>query len=307
MIKVHSLTKKFGKFTALDGISCDISDGSIYGLVGINGSGKSTLLRTITGIYRADDGEVTFDGEGVYDNPEVKKRIAFVPDELYLPNNETMLSMSKKYNTLYNGKFNRKKFDELSAAFSLDVRKPLNTFSKGMRRQASTILALSLETDYIFFDETFDGLDPFKRAYVKRLIEEDVRSRGATAIITSHSLKELEDICDKLAVLDKGGIVLESDVSDMSVGGVKVQIAFSEDYDETKFDSFDLIEFSKHGSVSGLIIKGEESEIKEKLSAMSPILLETLPLSLEDVFTLELTRRGVETFSELLKKEDEEV
>lgn len=306
MIKVDRVVKRFGSFTALNGISCEIQSGSIYGLVGINGAGKSTLLRTITGIYLPESGEVTFDGVPVRDNPAVKAKIAFVPDELYLPNNSNMQSMAKRYEILYNGRFNRAKFDRLAKEFELDTKKPFNTFSKGMRRQASTILALALETEYIFFDETFDGLDPFKRGYIKRLIADDVRERGATAIITSHSLRELEDTCDRLAVLDKGGLVFESDVRELSIGGLKVQVAFAEEYGREKFDGFDVVDFSKHGSVSSLIIRGDEQDIRERIEAMEPILCELLPLSLEELFTFELDKRGVNTFKTDEPKEREE-
>ena len=294
MIKLDGIVKHFGDFAALSGISCEIQDGCIYGLVGINGAGKSTLLRIITGIYEADEGTVTFDGESLAMHPELKADFAFVPDELFLPNNSNLLAMSRKYRRLYNGRFNDKIFFELASEFSLDVRKPFNGFSKGMRRQAATILALSLETKYIFFDETFDGLDPFKRSYVKKLITEDVKSRGATAIITSHSLKELEDICDKLAVLEKGGLVFESDLSDVD-GVVRVQVAFSEDYDETKFSSLDVLDFNKLGAVATLTVKGEAEEIKRVIEEMSPILFEMLPMSFEDVFNFELSQRGVKT------------
>ncbi len=298
MIKVDGVVKRFGNFTALNNISFEIQSGSIYGLVGINGAGKSTLLRTVAGIYVPEEGHISFDGIDVFDNPEVKAKIAFVPDELYLPNGTNMKTMAKKYELLYHGRFNENKFLELSRIFELDITKPFNTFSKGMRRQASTILAVALETEYIFFDETFDGLDPFKRGYIKRLISEDVRSRGATAIITSHSLKELEDTCDRLAVLDKGGLVFESDIRELSCGGLKVQIAFAEDYTKDKFSELDVIDFSKHGSVASLIIRGDEEQIKTKIEAMSPILFEVLPLSLEELFTFELDKLGVNTFKE---------
>jgi len=298
MIKVDGVVKRFGSFTALGGISFEIQSGSIYGLVGINGAGKSTLLRVITGIYRPEEGSVSFDGVGVYDNPEVKKRIAFVPDDLYLPGNMNMRDMAKKYSLLYDGRFNYDKFYQLSSAFELDTSKSFNGFSKGMRRQASTILALALETDYIFFDETFDGLDPFKRGYIKRLITEDVKGRGATAIITSHSLKELEDTCDRLAVLDKGGLVFESDAQSLSTGGLKIQVAFSDEYGVDRFDGLDVVDFTKHGKVANLVIRGEEEEIRTKIEQMSPILFEFLPLSLEELFTFELDKRGVNTFIE---------
>ncbi len=292
MIRIDGVVKRYGDFTALDNISCEIQNGSIYGLVGINGAGKSTLLRVITGIYECDEGSVTYDGVSLREDPTIKGRIAFVADELFLPNGSSMLSLAKKYELLY-GRFNYSKFARLAEEFALDVRKNVNTFSKGMRRQASTILALSLETDYIFFDETFDGLDPFKRSFIKKLLSEEVKERGTTVIITSHSLKELEDISDKLAVVDKGGLVFESEASDRTVGGVRIQIAFSEEYDESKFDGMELIDFNKRGSVSTMTVRGEEKDIRARLEAMSPLLLEILPPSFEDVFSLELSKRGI--------------
>ena len=295
MINISGIVKKFGDFTALDEINFEIGDGMVYGLVGINGSGKSTLLRIITDIYTPTKGSVTYDGQSIRDNPSVKGEIAFVADDLYLPNNMNMTALAARYDLLY-GRFNYAKMGKLAAEFGLDVKKPFNTFSKGMRRQVTTILALCLETKYIFFDETFDGLDPFKRNYIKSLIREDVRERGTTVIITSHSLKELEDICDRLAVLNSGRLVLESDVASLGIGGIKVQIAFAEEYDRERFADFDVVKFSKSGSVSTLIIRGEAEYLKEKLTAMNPILLETLPLSLEEVFSHELESLGVNPF-----------
>ena len=291
MIKIDGVVKRFGDFTALDNISCEIQSGSIYGLVGINGAGKSTLLRVITGIYKPDSGSVTYDGEAVLDNPSVKGRIAFVADELFLPQGTSMLSLAKRFELLY-GRFNYEKFESLAGEFALDVRKNVNTFSKGMRRQASTILALSLETDYIFFDETFDGLDPFKRSYIKRLLSEEVKERGSTVIITSHSLKELEDICDRLAVVDNGKLVFESEASESAVGGVRVQIAFTEEYDRSKFSELDILDFNKRGSVATMTVRGEEGDVRARLEEMSPLLLEILPLSFEDVFSIELSDKA---------------
>jgi len=296
MIKLDKVVKRFGDFTALDNISCEIQNGTIYGLVGINGAGKSTLLRVITGIYEPEQGSVSYDGVPLSANPELKASFAFVPDELYLPDKSNLRAMASKYKRLYHGKFNDKRFYDLAMEFSLDIRKPFNSFSKGMRRQAATILALSLETEYIFFDETFDGLDPLKRGYIKKLIRDDVKERGATAIITSHSLKELEDICDKLAVVDKGGLVFESDVTETD-GSVRVQVAFAEEYDITKFSSLDVVDFNKQGKVATLTVRGNEEAIKAALAEMSPILLEVLPMTLEDTFNLELSKRGVRTLS----------
>ena len=296
MISVKGVVKRFGDFTALGGIDFEVADGTVYGLVGINGSGKSTLLRILTDVYSPDEGVVLYDGVGVRDNPLIKRDIAFVADELYLPNNMNMSTLAAKYDMLY-GRFNYAKMGKLAAEFELDVKKSFNSFSKGMRRQASTILALCLEPRYLFFDETFDGLDPFKRSFVKSIIREDARTRGTTVIITSHSLKELEDVCDRLAVMNYGSLVLESDAESIGIGGIKVQIAFAEEYGADKFSEFDVVKFTKNGSVSNVIIRGHAEVIKEKLEQMNPVLMEVLPLSLEEVFSHELESLGVRTFS----------
>lgn len=292
MISVKNVTKRFGKFEAIKNISCNIQDGCVYGLVGVNGAGKSTLLRTLVGIYKCDGGSVTLDGDEVYNNPYVKRKIAFVPDDLYLPSGATLRSMADKYSDLY-GKFNYKRFTKLTTDFGLKLSIAFNQFSKGMKRQAATALAIALEPKYIFFDETFDGLDPFKRNYVKQIIAEDVRKRGATAVITSHSLRELEDTCDQLALLNRGGLVFESDTNKLKTSRFKVQIAFSTPYDEKKFSGLDVISYKKNGAVASLIIGGDRESALSRLRAMSPTLIEELPMTLEEVFTFELETRGL--------------
>ena len=204
MIVAENVVKKFDDFTALDRISCKIQEGCIYGMVGSNGAGKSTFLRMIAGIYRADEGSITIDGEPVYENPNVKSKIMFVPDDLYFINGASMDRMAKLYRAVY-PTFDDARYRELAAGFGLNTKASINTFSKGMKRQAATILSLATRPAYIFFDETFDGLDPIMRNLVKKLICEDVIDRKATAIITSHSLRELEDTCDQLSLLHKGG------------------------------------------------------------------------------------------------------
>ena len=298
MIKIDSIVKCYGDFRALDKVSFEIPSGTVYGLVGVNGAGKSTLLRTMAGIFKPEGGKVTYDGQAVFDNPDVKKLIAFVPDDLYLPPNQTILDMAKRYEDLYARPLNREKLSTLAKNLELNMNQRFSTFSKGMRRQASTILALSLEAEYIFFDETFDGLDPFKRGYIKRLLKEEVKQRGITVIISSHSLKELEDVCDSLAVLDKGGLVLESDLADLESAGTKIQIALKAPFDRETFVSFDIISFTKHGSVAQMIVKGNREDILRRLKAMNPILLEILPLTLEEAFTYKLESHGVNTLSE---------
>jgi len=291
MIKTENLTKKFGDFTALDNISCTIQDGCIYGMVGSNGAGKSTFLRTISGVYKADEGKAEMDGEPIYENPDVKKRIAYVPDELFYLPGATMERMATMYRSIYPG-FDYNRFKSLAKDLDLATNKSLNTFSKGMRRQAVTILALAAKPDYIFFDETFDGLDPVMRNYIKKLICQDVVDRGASAIITSHSLRELEDTCDQLALLHRGGLVLESDVQNLKTSQFKIQIAFREDYTNEIFGDVDIVHSTRHGSVTNMIVRGDRSETVMRLSALNPILLDVLPLTLEEVFTYEMEALG---------------
>lgn len=279
--------------TALDSISCTVESGCIYGMVGSNGSGKSTLLRLLSGVYKPDGGRATLDGEDIYENVSAKAKIAFVPDELYYPAGANMDRVAAMYKRLYPG-FDRERYKNLAKDLNLDRSKSLSMFSKGMRRQAMTVLALAAKPDYIFFDETFDGLDPVMRNYVKRLICMDVVDRGASAVITSHSLRELEDTCDQLALLHKGGIVFESDIQNLRTTRFKIQIAFAgeSDYGSERFEGLDIVRFTKHGSVVNMIVKGDRDETVEKLRAMSPAILDVLPLTLEEVFTYEMEALG---------------
>lgn len=303
MITANELTKKFDNFTALNSLNCKIPEGCIYGMVGSNGAGKSTLLRLISGIYRADGGTIEIDGQNVYDNNEIKNRLIFVPDELYFLPRASLIRMAKMYASIYE-RFSYDRFNELVNAFRLDPKANIGTFSKGMKRQAATILALSCQADYILFDETFDGLDPVMRNLVKNLLYNDVMERNATAVITSHSLRELEDTCDQLSLLHKGGIIFESDISNLKTSLFKVQVAFSEDYDRSRFEGVDMLSFVKHGSVSSIIVRGDREETTAKIKAIQPILYEILPLSLEEVFVYEMGALGYE-FSDVLKQEVE--
>lgn len=300
MIVSKNAVKRFDTFTAIDDLSCTIPDGCIYGMVGSNGAGKSTFLRMISGVYKPDSGEVTLDGEPIWENPNAKCQIAFVPDDVYYLANANMNRMASLYSTVYpNFDYNTYKY--LTTTFGLDPKKSLNSFSKGMRRQASTIFALAARTKYIFFDETFDGLDPVMRNLVKKLICNDVVERKATAIITSHSLRELEDTCDQLALLHKGGLVLESDIQNLKTKQFKIQIAFSDEYDRSKFEDIDIVSFHKSGSVTNMIVKGEREVTVEKLSMLQPLILEVLPLSLEEIFTYEMEALGY-TFENLFEE-----
>ncbi|MBR6676452.1 MAG: ABC transporter ATP-binding protein [Clostridia bacterium] len=291
MISANNITKKFDSTVALENVTCTINNGCIYGMVGSNGAGKSTFLRVLSGVYKPDGGEALLDGEPIYENPVSKAKIAYVPDELYFIPGASLLRMGDMYRSFYPS-FDRDMFQGLIKDLDLPAKRSLNTYSKGMRRQALTILALATRPDYIFFDETFDGLDPVMRNYIKKLICQNVVDRGATAIITSHSLRELEDTCDQLALLHKGGLILESDVFGLKTSQYKIQIAFTDEFDRSKFEGIEIVSFSKHGSVANMIVKGDRQETVEKLSAMGPVLLDVLPLTLEEVFTYEMEALG---------------
>lgn len=291
MIQAEKATKLFGDYYAVNELDCRIPKGCIYGLIGSNGAGKSTFLRLITGVYKADMGRVTLEGKEIYEYPELKSQIAYVPDELYFLGNASMKRMAQMYEHVFLT-FNNKRFRELTSAFKLNPAVSIHSFSKGMKRQAAIILALSCMPEYIFFDETFDGLDPIMRGLVKNLITSDVLERGATAIITSHSLRELEDTCDQLALLHKGGIVFESDIQNLKTSLFKVQIAFDTPYDENAFQELTIQSYSKRGSVSSFIVRGGREETAEILRAKNPILLDVLPLSLEEVFVHEMSALG---------------
>lgn len=291
MIKVENLVKRFDDVVAVNNVSCEINDGCIYGLVGSNGAGKSTFLRLLSGVYRGDGGSITVDGQPVYENPYVKKDIVFVADELYFLPQSNMNAMAKMYAACYSN-FDVNRFKTLCKEFNLNPKKNLNTFSKGMRRQAATVLALSARPKYLFLDETFDGLDPIIRNLVKRTIYEDVLERRTTVILASHSLRELEDTCDQLALLHKGGIVLESDIQNLKTAMFKVQAAFSDTFDRSRFENIDVASYSQKGSVANLIVRGNKEEVEQKLASLNPLLIDILPLSLEEVFVYEMDALG---------------
>ena len=293
MVEIKNATKRFGGEVGVAELSCDIPRGSIFGLVGANGAGKSTLMRMIAGVYRADEGEVLVEGKPVFDNPEAKENIAFVPDELYFVPGATLARMSRMYESTRKN-FDKEMLFDLADKLNLSLNKPVSQFSKGMRRQAATILALSCKPDIILFDETFDGLDPIVRGVVKRLVCDSILERQATAVITSHSLRELEDTCDQLALLHQGGLVLQSEVSDLKTSLFKVQIAFARPFTRADIESVgvEIHAYSQQGSVANIIAGGDRAEAAQKLNVLGPAILEILPLTLEEVFNYEMKARG---------------
>ena len=291
MICAQNITMKFDDFTALNDLCCEIPNSCIYGLVGSNGAGKSTFLRLISGVYRPQSGTITINGKPVYENPEIKNKIVYVPDELYFLPQSNMVEMAKLYSAVYSN-FSYERFENLTKTFGLNKNANINTFSKGMRRQAATILALSTMPEFLFFDETFDGLDPVMRNLVKQVIYNDVLERKTTTIITSHSLRELEDTCDQLALLHKGGIVFESDIQNLKTSLFKVQIAFGDEFSKVRFSGIDMLSYTQTGSVANFIVRGDKDEVVAKLREMDPLIIDVLPLNLEEVFIYEMEALG---------------
>lgn len=304
MINVEGVSKRFDDFTALDDVTCNITDGCIYGMVGSNGAGKSTFLRVLSGIYKADRGYAFLDGMNVYENPAAKNKLVFIADELFFLPGANMDKMANLYNSIYD-RFDYERYHYLAGVFQLDPKKSISNFSKGMKRQAAIILALSTRAKYMFFDETFDGLDPVMRNLVKKLICNDVAELNSTVIVTSHSLRELEDICDHLALLHKGGMVLDSDVLELKTSQFKVQVAFKDAFDQDKFEKIKITRYRQEGSVANMIVSGDREATVALFKAMNPLVLDVLPLTLEEVFTYEMEALGYNFDNVLEEKADE--
>lgn len=293
MIKISNLSKTFGKKKVLENLNCNIQTNSIYGLIGANGAGKSTLLRLINDVFRKDSGSILIDGIEVENNEEVKQRLAFLPDDLYIISGYTLLDLAKYYQAMYL-KFDMKYLEELASILKLDMNTKLENFSKGMKRQCALICILATNADYMFFDETFDGLDPVVRNLMKKILAKHMSSKNTTIIMTSHNLRELEDICDNLGVLYKGGVLFESDIDTLKTNMFKVQISLKGEFNEDIFKDVEPVSFKKVGSVATMIFKGNQEEIEEKLKEKSPLILDFLPLTLEEIFIYEMEVIGYE-------------
>ena len=293
MIRIDKLSKKYDKDYVLNDLCCSIKDDSIYGLVGANGSGKSTLLRIIMGIYEADKGIISVDDESVYDNEVIKQKMVFIPDDLFFYPSYTLLDTAKYYESMYRN-FDMNYLKELASTFNLELNKKISTFSKGMKRQCAIICAIATNADYMFFDETFDGLDPVIRNTMKKVLIKQMNKKNTTIVMTSHNLRELEDICDNLGLLYKGGILFESEIDTLKTNMVKVQISLDRDFGEDDFKDFDILNFKKQGSVATIIIKDFDDKNRKRLEKMNPIILDYLTLTLEEVFIYEMEALGYE-------------
>ncbi len=298
MIKITNLTKTFEDKKVLENLNCNIKTGSIYGLIGANGAGKSTLLRIIMGIFNKDSGEVEIDGKLIDDNEELKQKLAFVPDDLYFFKNYTLKDMILFYNSLYKN-FDKEYAFKLAEKLKLPQNQKVNTFSKGMKRQTALLCAIATNADYIFFDETFDGVDPVVRNFLKKVIAEQMQKKETTIIMTSHNLRELEDFCDNLGLLYKGGILFESEIDSLKTNMFKIQISLNKEFSEKDFQNFNVLSFKKNGSVATIILKGDRESYEKILKEMNPVILDFLPLTLEEIFIYEMEVLGY-AFNEII-------
>lgn len=292
MLKLDNVTKTFGTFKALDCLSLSVPKGAVYGLVGPNGAGKSTVIRHLTGIYQPDSGTVTVAGQPIADDPNLKERIGYISDDVFYFPAATMEDMHRFYRDVYS-RFDETLYQKLKEVFPLPTGS-IRRFSKGMQKQAAFHLTLSARPDVLILDEPVDGLDPVMRRQVMSLVLSDVAERGTTVLISSHNLRELEDVCDHVGILDHGKMLLEKSLADMQGGTVKLQIVGDAPA------GFPILHESRSGRLSTFILRGSYPQVEERCRQMNPPYFDVLPLSLEEIFIYELGGVNYEVKENLL-------
>ena len=291
MIQIENVTKRFEGHVALNCVNVSVASGSVYGLVGPNGSGKTTLIKCLCGVYRTDGGRTCIDGETVYDNPQLKGRISYIPDDLYFPPTYTPRDMATLYQSLYPS-FSWERYRELSALFELNEKKRIAHFSKGMQKQVAFWVSMSCRPDVVVLDEPVDGLDPVMRKKVWSVLLQEVEQRQVTVLISSHNLRELEDVCDHVGILHRGEVLLQKALSDMKSDTFKLQIAFENEFPEALRQELTILNHMQTGRVHMLILRGTQEEILSTVEAYEPLLADLIPLTLEEVFIYELGGKG---------------
>ena len=289
MIRISNLSKSFSDKKVLGNLNLEIKDGEVFGLVGINGAGKSTLLRLISGIYKADGGSIIIDDEEVYENEKVKKDIFFLPDEPYYAANTTPLSLISLYETFY--ELDKEVYLNYLNGFALPLKKSMHNFSKGMKRQVFIALALAIKPKYLLLDEAFDGLDPLARLTFKRALIDLVETKKTTVIISSHSLRELEDICDSYGLLDKMEITSSGNISEALEEVHKYQVAFENIVDKEDFD-MEFISYHQDKRVIKVVVKEAYEEFSEKIKKFNPLIIDEIKIDFEELFIIEVESRG---------------
>ncbi|MDD6620371.1 MAG: ABC transporter ATP-binding protein [Eubacteriales bacterium] len=285
MIEVKNITKKFGDFTAIEDINFTVEESSIYGLVGYNGAGKTTLLKICAGIYKPENGAVFVDDENVYDNGKIRANMFYVPDDLYFAPASNLLRMKKLYKGYYPN-FSDKVFDNMVDAMGLDVKKSISSFSKGMQRQAEVVLAMATRPKYMLLDEVFDGIDPQKRSFCKKLFLEYMAETGCSMIMSSHNLQEIADLCDRVALIDGKKLKMNVGVDDISGAYRKYIMIFAENVDKSMFDGILNKGLKIDGKLATIIVTNDFDE--KRLQALKPIHLDSVNLSFEEVFLNEM-------------------
>ncbi len=288
MIEVKNVVKSFDGFHALDGLTMTVPKGAVYGLVGPNGAGKSTILRHLTGAYKPDSGEIALEGEPVWENPAVKRRVAVIPDEVYWFGSAATADMMRFYRGIY-PKFDMERYRRLREAFpEVDEKRPIRRLSKGMQKQSAFWLALSCRPDYLLLDEPVDGLDPVMRRQVWSILMNDVSEYGTTVLVSSHNLRELEDVCDHVGILSHGRVALERSLSELQGGLVKLQIAFPSEKSPELPEGLEVLHTSSLGRIYTYIVRGNAQAVRERFEALKPLFMEALPLTLEEIFIYEM-------------------
>lgn len=287
LIELKNVVKKFDTFLALDHLNMKVKEGSIYGLVGPNGSGKTTTMKHLIGMYRQDEGNILFEGKPIYDNEDVKKKIAYISDDLYFFHMYSIKDMAKFYSKIYEN-FSFETFEELQKVFQIDVKRKVNKLSKGKKKQVAFWLTISCKPEVMILDEPIDGLDPMMKENVWSILRKEVEKRHMTVIISSHNLKELENVCTDIGIMKDGKMILEKELEKTEKNIQKVQVAFGKEINlEEMKKNLPILKQEKIGSVYYFIIKQEEETIRKELETYKPILIEFLPLSLEEVFMFE--------------------
>ena len=288
MIEARNVVKAFDGFRALDGLTMTVPKGSVYGLVGPNGAGKSTLLRHVTGIYRQDSGEVLLEGEPIYENPAANARISSIPDELYYFLSASTRDMARFLKGFY-PRFDQNRYKTLRDLFSqVDEKRPMRRLSKGMQKQAAFWLSLCCRPEVLVLDEPVDGLDPVMRRQVWSLIMADVAQECTTVLVSSHNLRELEDVCDRVGILSHGKVLIERSLTDLQENLVKMQVVFQERELPRLPEDLEVLHVSQVGRIHTLIVRGNATDVTNRLAVYAPILMEALPLTLEEIFIYEL-------------------
>ena len=288
MIEAKAVSKSFDGFLALNDLDMTVPKGSIYGLVGPNGAGKSTILRHLCGVYRPDSGVITIEGQPVYEHPAIKERMVVIPDDVYYYGSASVREMMKFYRGMY-PTFSMERFEKLAEAFpEVDAKRPIRRMSKGMQKQAAFWLAMSCCPDYLLLDEPVDGLDPVMRRQVWSLLMGDVAERGTTVLVSSHNLRELEDVCDHVGILSHGQVVIERSLSQLQGTTVKLQVAFPDGVQPGLPQGMEVLHQSQLGRVYTYIVRGRADEVQQQVEAVHPLFVEALPLSLEEIFIYEM-------------------